>query len=361
MHEYRPGAWVALVSDGSVALLHPAIGARVARELWEIARAGGRLAGWVEHLARGGIRSLPAFAMVEAHPEGLSVLVRGDAAAVVGTREISGTGYATWREEVLPGEDGFRLRGAPGTEGEWLPLVGGVVGAAALRGRAGDGRHAGLRLAGPAADDDVELTLLRSPALAAALGRGQGPARAGLEDTYDPDEDDQPATGAEGPVPAPARPPGRHTAPAPAVISAVPRAGTTTAGEPRVAGPRYEPRPAAAEPVPVLVLPGGERVPVTGPVLLGRAPEAGRFGGDAVPRLVRVPSPGKDVSGTHAEVRPAGRHVVVTDMSSTNGTLLHLPGQQPVRLRPGTGVPVPPGGVIELGAGVRITVAGEEA
>jgi resuscitation-promoting factor RpfA len=55
--------------------------------------------------------------------------------------------------------------------------------------------------------------------------------------------------------------------------------------------------------------------------------------------------------------------VVVTDMNSTNGTVLVLPGQPSFRLHPGTGVPVPPGGVIELGTGVSVTVvhAGGEA
>jgi pSer/pThr/pTyr-binding forkhead associated (FHA) protein len=95
-------------------------------------------------------------------------------------------------------------------------------------------------------------------------------------------------------------------------------------------------------------------------VLLGRAPETGRFRGDDVPRLVAVPNPQRDVSTTHAEVRPAAGHVVVTDMSSTNGTVLHLPGRPPQRLRPGAGVPVPPGGVVELGAEVRIVVESAE-
>lgn len=112
-----------------------------------------------------------------------------------------------------------------------------------------------------------------------------------------------------------------------------------------------------------LVLPNGPRVELTRPVLLGRAPEASRFVGGEAPRLVSVPNPEKDVSGTHVEVRPAGSHVVVTDMNSTNGTVVTLPGQPAFRLQPGTGVPVPAGSVIELGVGVTVRVAlvGEEA
>lgn len=74
-------------------------------------------------------------------------------------------------------------------------------------------------------------------------------------------------------------------------------------------------------------------------------------------------NPERDISATHVEVRPAGGHVVVTDMNSTNGTVLHLPDQPPVRLQPGSGVPVGAGAVIELGVGVTVTVAqveGEE-
>jgi hypothetical protein len=117
------------------------------------------------------------------------------------------------------------------------------------------------------------------------------------------------------------------------------------------------------EPALELVLSTGLRVEVTRPVLLGRAPESARFLGSAVPRLVTVANPQRDISGTHVEIRPAGDHVVVTDMNSTNGTVLVLPGQPAFRLHPGTGVPVPPGGQIELGTGVSITVvrAGEEA
>ncbi|MCM3659619.1 FHA domain-containing protein [Georgenia satyanarayanai] len=105
-----------------------------------------------------------------------------------------------------------------------------------------------------------------------------------------------------------------------------------------------------------LVLSTGPRIELDRPVLLGRAPEAARFAGTEVPRLVSVSNPERDISSTHAEIRPAGGHVVVTDLSSTNGTVVHRPDQPPVRLQPGTGVPVGAGAVIELGTGVTVTV-----
>ena len=39
-----------------------------------------------------------------------------------------------------------------------------------------------------------------------------------------------------------------------------------------------------------------------------------------------VPSPGHDISRTHLEVAPEGWSVVVTDLHSTNGTILVRPG-----------------------------------
>ncbi|WP_052436848.1 FHA domain-containing protein [Georgenia sp. SUBG003] len=125
----------------------------------------------------------------------------------------------------------------------------------------------------------------------------------------------------------------------------------------------HDGEPWAEQPILELVLSTGPRIEVTRPVLLGRAPESSRFRGGEVPRLVTVSNPQRDVSGTHVEIRPAGDHVVVTDMNSTNGTVLVLPGQPAFRLHPGTGVPVPAGGVVELGTGVSIAVvrAGEEA
>ncbi|MPV37188.1 FHA domain-containing protein [Georgenia subflava] len=594
VHEYRTGSWIALVGDGAVALLHPEVGTAAVRELWELTRSGSRLGTWVEHLAGGGIRALPSFAMVEAHRDGLNVLVRGDLTVDVGGEQVTGAGFTTWREQVLPGGAGFTITaggadaGAPlaaggagaGRGAEWLPVVGGIVLADSLRTlvdvAAGEDNHAGLQLADHAVDadeEDLELTLLRTPALAAAIGRpapsspavstrgvdaADGPAEAsvagpvgapdggaadayqagpadadqtdsadvdrpssadadladsadahlassadaavadpahadladsadvdladpseadpadvaeqdpaddaeydhllwsteqlaaedaeaaaeelvaarsssaaspasadedaqgagapsagepviepaahgpatppgGLEATQVPHEDDDafapPAADAAasgGPVhrvrwdDEPAAAPGADSSASSGLIDSVPWAPRPAPapvaaadpgdhdGETVMAGdlPAAADVPAVAtegapaeEPTLELLMSTGARVEVTRPVLLGRAPEATRFRGNAVPRLVTVPNPERDISGTHAEIRPAGDHVVVTDMNSTNGTVLNLPGQPAFRLHPGTGVPVPPGGVIELGSGVSVTVvrAGEDA
>ena len=95
-------------------------------------------------------------------------------------------------------------------------------------------------------------------------------------------------------------------------------------------------------------------------VLVGRAPEASRIVTDGEPRLVAVESPHQEVSSTHLEVRPGSGadhgSAVVTDMGSTNGTLLTQPGLDEEDLQPGMAVQLLPGAVIDLGDGVTIRV-----
>ena len=554
-HEYRPGGWTALVTDDALALLPPGVSEDVARELWQLSATGTRLGAWVEYLAAAGISALPSFAMVEAHPEGLRVLVRGEVDVEQDGRVVSGRGLTTWREELLPAAD-VTVR-AETTDAGWLPVTGGIVRASAARLLASPQPAP----APPEDEEDVELTVARMPALAAAVGvrpatapatgpaadagtagavadASDAPPAGGLLAAVPPAPDVRPAP-ASAPVPAtlptPAPPAAAPATPDPALAAAPPAVAPTTpdpapapvpasdaetaatADEPDdesdeappappappvppsppappappvpspvdavaeeepedsddydfllwsteqvhahrsgqepapdaepgdaepaaavpaepaepaepglpdleatrlpepeedatgtfapggiidsvpglsrpaapVGAPVDLPPPPAAEPgddgdhdgetiatseipataTPVahepaprpapgveLVLSTGPRIEMDRPVLLGRAPEATRFAGTEVPRLVSVSNPERDISSTHVEVRPAGGHVVVTDMNSTNGTVVHLPDQPSFRLQPGTGVPVGPGAVIELGVGVELTV-----
>ena len=114
-----------------------------------------------------------------------------------------------------------------------------------------------------------------------------------------------------------------------------------------------------ARPVAKLVFSSGETVEVDRTVLVGRAPEAQRASSEN-PRLVTVPSPQQEISSTHLEVR-AGSGVdhgsaVVTDLGSTNGTVLVQPGLAPEDLQPGITVQLIPGAIIDLGDGVTIQV-----
>jgi hypothetical protein len=87
------------------------------------------------------------------------------------------------------------------------------------------------------------------------------------------------------------------------------------------------------------------------PALIGRKPTAPRVIGKAFPRLVRVPSPLNEVSSTHIELRQEGKSVIVTDLRSTNGTVVRMPGARPVKLRQGESLVVRPGTLIDIGDG----------
>jgi len=108
-----------------------------------------------------------------------------------------------------------------------------------------------------------------------------------------------------------------------------------------------------------LVLSTGDEVEVDRPLIIGRAPEARRFFSGEEPRLVTVPSPQHEISSTHLEIRPDndGAATVVTDLGSTNGTVLVQPGLAPEDLRPGYPVTLMNGAMIDLGDGVTIKVA----
>src|SRR5699024_6526160 len=115
-------------------------------------------------------------------------------------------------------------------------------------------------------------------------------------------------------------------------------------------------QPPAGAPALSLSVSTGAEVPLDRPVLIGRAPESARFSAGVQPRLVTVPSPQQDISRTHVEVRAEGGSAVVTDLNSTNGTVLVQPGAATRRLHAGEGASVPAGTLIDLGDGVTVSV-----
>ncbi|WP_299050425.1 FHA domain-containing protein [uncultured Nocardioides sp.] len=126
--------------------------------------------------------------------------------------------------------------------------------------------------------------------------------------------------------------------------------------------PGQPPAPSVtSRPVARLMMSHGESIDVDRAILVGRAPEARRFTATEQPRLVTVPSPNQEISSTHLEVRPGSGadhgSAVVTDMGSTNGTVLIQPGLAPEDLQPGVAVQLIPGAVIDLGDGLTIQVA----
>ena len=100
----------------------------------------------------------------------------------------------------------------------------------------------------------------------------------------------------------------------------------------------------------------GEIVDLDAIVYLGRRPSAPRVSIGPAPRLVTVPSPGGEVSATHLELREAGRAVVLTDLRSTNGTIVHVPGSPGRVLIGGESAVVSPGTLIDIGDGNLLEV-----
>lgn len=94
---------------------------------------------------------------------------------------------------------------------------------------------------------------------------------------------------------------------------------------------------------------GSEPIPLDVPAFIGRRPSSPRIASGRIPRLVKVPSPSREVSGTHLEVRQHGTSVVVTDLRSTNGTIVRMPGSAPLKLRQGESLVVLPGTVVDIG------------
>lgn len=167
----------------------------------------------------------------------------------------------------------------------------------------------------------------------------------------------EPVGGTPPPPPAP-------SAPAPFDLD---HDGQTVAGvgpdvpsPPQPGIPGQPPAPAITQPVAKLLISDGQTVVVDRAVLIGRAPEARRFTSTEQPMLVTVPSRLHEISSTHVEVRPGtgADHgtAVVTDMGSTNGTVLVQPGLGPEDLKPGIAVQLIPGAIINLGDGITIQV-----
>ncbi len=107
-----------------------------------------------------------------------------------------------------------------------------------------------------------------------------------------------------------------------------------------------------------IVLSTGRVVELERPVVIGRRPKSTRTSGSELPTLVAVDSPEQDISRSHVEIRAEGEHVLVTDLDTTNGTVLLRVGGDPVRLHPNEPTMVVTGDVLDLGDGVTVTFEG---
>jgi hypothetical protein len=104
----------------------------------------------------------------------------------------------------------------------------------------------------------------------------------------------------------------------------------------------------------VLRLSTGDVITLDRDVVMGRNPRADFTGddGEERPHVVKLPSADGDISRTHVRVTLDGWHVLVTDLNSTNGTLITLPGRDPEQLRRGETVPIRLGTLVTLADGI---------
>ena len=113
----------------------------------------------------------------------------------------------------------------------------------------------------------------------------------------------------------------------------------------------------ADEPAFRLELSDGRSEALDRPVIVGRAPSANKVSGAELPRLLTVGASDPDISRNHVRFTVEGGTVVITDLHSRNGTTVTLPGRTPQKLREGEPTSALAGTVVDLGGGIRITVA----
>lgn len=333
-------AAVAVVTPRAVVLLPDGAPARIVEELWRVASDPAAVAeSLVAALPLRGPDEVASFAVVVhegAGPEGarLQIVLRGDAVIDAddgdedGPRRVDARGVLPFYLAALDRVRAYRVGRAgvsasvalPGA----LPLVAGVVASDAVTWRLGahDPAEAAsddpARPAVPASAAPTAGTALVDDAEAAARARSASVATAAIP--VAPDVPDEPVA---------------------RVVHAV-----------RILHGGAAPTPGA----------GGahatdaERIPLDPPLIVGRRPRPPRVSRGPEPRLVTVASPLGEISGTHVAIRQESDVIVVTDLGSTNGTAVLVPGADRLALRPGESLVVVPGTRVDIGDGVVLEI-----
>jgi len=410
---YRTGAWFAVFGSATTLLLPGSEKARVA-DLWSRIDDGAGFDEVLDVLLQSGLGALPGFVLISGGDGPTKVLARG-AVQVTGSADgervsIDGRDALTWVERTLDDVESLALVVVDDGSTEDgddvdLPIVGGLVRVSRVDQPAvvadaeasplddeSDTANMGTREEAGPLDEPIDPpgvvetagswaprapapptappAVPSTPPPAAPPAAPPGPPPAGLPPLPTGAQPVPPtdALSGETEVPAPTGPPTPPPAPPadddPSDHDGLTRTGASSEAEfarelPGIPGQPAAPRVVA--PVAQLVISHGETIPVDRVILIGRAPEARRFTSTEQPRLVKVPSPLHEISSTHLEVRPGSGadhgSAVVTDMGSTNGTVLEQPGLGPEDLKPGIAVQLIPGATINLGDGVTIQVS----
>ncbi|KZC93744.1 MULTISPECIES: hypothetical protein [Clavibacter] len=342
---------IGLVVPHAAVLLPAGVGSGAVARVWDIlAGSDVQAESLVAVLPLRGDAEVPSFGIAVHDGDGpdgarLQVVLRGDAvidvAADGGIRRIDARGAVPFYLATLDRVAAYRLgRTADAVAADVLdalPILAGAVvcGQVAWSRLAGDAPPSGRRRRGAHARPDAEA-----------------------------------AAPAEAPEPAHAVPPATAPAPAPAVSEASARARSAAA--PTAAIPTAPAGDGDLAPLPVhafRIVPAdparrsdpegpadAERIPLDVPAVVGRRPRPPRVVRGAAPRLVAVASPLGEISGTHVGIRQEGGAVVVTDLDSTNGTAVLVPGAERLALHRGESLVVVPGTRVDIGDGVVLEI-----
>jgi hypothetical protein len=188
------------------------------------------------------------------------------------------------------------------------------------------------------------------------LGAAPDPSAGGVDDEFTVKRAEVPAPAEAEPVAPAVAPPDLIGPMVPALICPAGHVNSPSEADCRRCGATL-PNDAVVAPRPVLGvlrLSTGAVVTLDRGVVMGRSPRTDFAGaaGEQRPHVVTLPSADGDISRTHLRVTLNGWHVLVTDLNSTNGTLVALPGRDPEQLRPGEPVPIKPGTVVTLADGI---------
>ena len=315
---YTPGQWLVLAGPRLVAVMQPAPPKMsvLVNQLWTDMQAAGSLASLLELLRGYSLDQMPDFAAFVwdgGSPHGLA---RGRISVVdvaTGQTALDGSGALTWHEAHLGTIRGLRVdMGVLEYDALLhLPLIVGAVGASALH---------------LTTDPDQ---LVRLP-----------DAEHQLPEPVSPEPQ---------PISEPLQPVAM-----PETQEMAAHSEDSQFQRPDIGGyveEQYTPTPLGIG----VQVNTGEFANVVGGLVVGRAPDAAR--GPIGSSLMRVPSPGNDISRSHLLVEPAGASEArVTDLRSTNGTTVQLNGEEPYLLENGESVTVPIGTVLNLGDGVSLRV-----
>jgi hypothetical protein len=368
LRSYRPGTWFGLVGTRALVALPPSEKARVPA-LWELVDEGAGFDITLDALISGGLRDLPGFVLVSTDEGRTDVVIRGAAVATftVGGEDVvvEGSNATTWVERSLHDVERMRIELESGdVDDESAPsyfVDAGLFRVSRIEETRQESSEAGRRVRqlhvveSPDTDGVHALApLAEVPApggpdveeVEADEGAAESPIWAPVEDSAE-----VPVRSPEPPdwIPTPPDDPDGPTLMGPPLPPPPPPPGI----------PGQEPAPDVTKVVARLVISSGQTVDVDRATVIGRAPESKQYDEDP-PRLVTVPSAHFEISSTHIEVRPGtgADHgtAVITDLGSTNGTVVVQPGLGPQDLAPGEPVQLLPGALIDIGDGITIQV-----